>query len=372
MVEYLTSRFRELVHKVPEDAGGFYEALSAYKTHDRLSFLSLLHEPLRELPQIVFTLRAVQYPSAIPLSLASLNLIQQTSAAFSFTIFKFFDQTGSIAEQLASVRKVYEITNIPNKIPDGRAPFPESQRTLNMGICVEFINVSFKYPGSDTYALRNTSFKIEQGQLCVIVGANGSGKSTILKLITRIYDSNEGEILICGRDIKTLKLADLRDALCVLFQDYTHFPLSIGDNIGLGDPKNAANQEKFQEAARLGGAAEFISRLPEGFDTYIDRPVQDFYSSMPEGTTTLFGRPIDYSRVRGVGDIDTFSTTTLSGGQMQRLAVSRTFMRSLVSDYADSNVGLLLFDEPSASLDLTAEHGFIHPLSYRPALMSYI
>jgi ABC-type multidrug transport system fused ATPase/permease subunit len=109
-------------------------------------------------------------------------------------------------------------------------------------------NVSFRYPGSETYALRNTSFKIKQGQLCVspllvsctgvhgrppvcdlqvIVGANGSGKSTILKLIARLYDPTEGEIFVDDRDIRTLKLADLRKALCVLFQDYTHFPLSV-------------------------------------------------------------------------------------------------------------------------------------------------
>jgi len=253
---------------------------------------------------------------------------------------------------------MYEISNIQNRIPDGQEPFPENQQTLNTGICVEFINVSFKYPGSDTYALRNTSFKIEGGQLCVIVGANGSGKSTILKLIGRIYDTTEGEILIGGKNIKMLKLSDLRRALCVLFQDYTHFPLSIQENIGLGDPENATNQEKIQEAARLGGASEFISRLPDGFETYIDRPVQDMYSNMPEGTTTLFGRPVDYSLVRSAGGMDT-SSTVLSGGQMQRLAVSRTFMRSLISE---SNVGLLLFDEPSASLDPTAEHDFFERL----------
>ena len=106
-------------------------------------------------------------------------------------------------------------------------------------------NVSFRYPGSDQYALRNVSFKLSAGQLCVstvqkhcrpsrlitacqvIVGANGSGKSTILKLIVRLYDIEEGQILIDGHDIRTLKLFDLRQAISVLFQDYTHFPLSV-------------------------------------------------------------------------------------------------------------------------------------------------
>lgn len=71
------------------------------------------------------------------------------------------------------------------------------------------------------------SFKLSAGQLCVIVGANGSGKSTILKLVARLYDAEEGQILLDGHDIRTLRLYDLRQAISVLFQDYTHFPLSV-------------------------------------------------------------------------------------------------------------------------------------------------
>ena len=112
-----------------------------------------------------------------------------------------------------------------------------------------------------------------------------------------------------------------------------------------------------EAAARLGGASSFIAKLPEGYDTYLDRPVHDYFSGIPEGTKTLFGRTVDYAAVRSAGGMPARSAggPTLSGGQMQRLAVSRTFMRSVVSE--DATVGLLLFDEPSASLDPTAEHG---------------
>ncbi|KAI0694490.1 hypothetical protein C8T65DRAFT_759402 [Cerioporus squamosus] len=216
-------------------------------------------------------------------------------------------------------------------------------------------NVSFRYPGSEQYALQNISFKLSAGQLCVIVGANGSGKSTILKLVSRLYDPEDGQILLDGHDIRTLKLFDLRQAISVLFQDYTHFPLSIRDNIALGDPSNFRNDAHVEAAARLGGASGFIEKLPDGYDTYIERPVRDYFSGIPEGTKTLFGRSIDYSAVRVAGGMAARTGgTTLSGGQMQRLAVSRTFMRSVVSE--DAKVGLLLFDEPSASLDPTAEH----------------
>ncbi|TFK38612.1 P-loop containing nucleoside triphosphate hydrolase protein [Crucibulum laeve] len=361
MWPYLLSQYQHGVNIIADRAGDFFEAASAHRTRDRLSFSSMLQDPFKELPQIVFTLRAVQYPAAIPLSLASLNLITQTTQSFTYILFNLFDETGSIADKLASVRKLYEVGNIPNRIVDGNIPFPEDTASIEQGLSIEFRNVSFSYPGStpDEWALRNVSFKIEKGQLCVIVGANGSGKSTILKLVARLYDPSEGTILINGLDIQTLRLADLRRATSVLFQDYTHFPLSIRDNIALGAPDPKPSMDDVHEAARLGGAEELVQRLPDGFDTYLERPVRDYYSGLPEGTTTLFGRPVDYSRVRGMGGMDANGGREMSGGQMQRIALSRTFMRSVVSE---TSVGLLLFDEPSASLDPTAEHDLFNRL----------
>ena len=142
----------------------------------------------------------------------------------------------------------------------------------------------------------------------------------------------------------------------MLFQNYTHFLLSVRDNTALGDPENFYNDAHVHMAARLGRASEFVGKLPEGYEAFLDRPVRDYFSGMPEGTRTLFGREIDFSGVRSAGGMASrASGPGLSGGQMQRLAVSRTFMRSVVSE--DARVGMLLFDEPSASLDPTAEHG---------------
>jgi hypothetical protein len=111
-----------------------------------------------------------------------------------------------------------------------------------------------------------------------------------------------------------------------------------------------------ERAAQLGGASELIAHLPDGFDTYLERPVRDLFSGLPDGATDLFGRKFDHGRLRRY--VDTPTDHDLSGGQMQRLAVARTFMRSLSTE---QGVGLLLFDEPSASLDPTAEHGAIYP-----------
>ena len=88
----------------------------------------------------------------------------------------------------------------------------------------------------------------------------------------------------------------------------------------MGDPHHAEDEERIRLAARLGGSEEFINKLPEGLDTYLDRPVKDYYGSLPTGTKTVFGRPVDFSAVRGAGEMSS-KTHGLSGGQMQRLAV---------------------------------------------------
>ncbi|KAI0301013.1 HlyB/MsbA family ABC transporter, partial [Multifurca ochricompacta] len=351
LAEYLTVEYRKLVDRLGNRASDFWSVYTDTRSDRVFQPMRLLRLPLNELPQIVFTLRAVQQPSSIPVSLASLHLMQRTSSSFMASVRTLLEQTGNVSDRLSALRKLYEAGNIVNKIVDGTIPFPENEQSIRDGISLEFRNVSFQYPGSQDYALRDTSFRVGPGQLCVIIGSNGSGKSTILKLVARIYDPTAGTILIDGQDIKTLRLTDLRRAMAILFQDYTHFPLSIKENIALGDPTHAHDDAAIEHAAHLGGASELIARLPDGLNTYLERPVRDHYSGLPDGTTTLFGRKVDSGRLRSF--MNTSTDHGLSGGQMQRLAVARTFMRS---SSAEKEVGLLLFDEPSASLDPTAEH----------------
>ncbi|KAH9034133.1 HlyB/MsbA family ABC transporter [Lactarius hengduanensis] len=350
LAEYLTAEYRGLADRLGGRANDFRTAYYSYSSAPTFDLSTLLSISLTELPQIIFTLQAVKKPMSIPVSLASLHLFQQSSNTFLMSIDDIFEKMGSISDQLSSLRKLYEAENIPNKVVDGTIPFPENAQSISDGISLEFRNVSFRYSGSEQYALRDVSFKVFPGQLCVIVGSNGSGKSTILQLSARIFDPTEGSILIDGHDIKTLKLVDLRRAMAILFQDYTHFPLSIRDNIGLGNPRLAGDDAAIEEAARLGGASELIARLPDGFDTYLKRPVRDQYTGLPEGTRKFLGRKVVEGRH---GFKEDTADRELSGGQMQRLAVARTFMRSSTMK---QEVGLLMFDEPSASLDPTAEH----------------
>ncbi|KAG2113033.1 P-loop containing nucleoside triphosphate hydrolase protein [Suillus discolor] len=361
--EHISARFREASQRIGHDAVEFPELRRFRSFKDCLSITFIIQETMYVLPQIVFALRVVENPMTTPLSLASFIFIKQAFNPSSNTDSSTSKMLSTLASRLSRTRDLYEIENIRNEVVDGTEPFPENQQSLANGISVEFRNVSFQYPGRDRCALRNVSFKIEAGQLCVVVGVNGSGKSTILKLISRIYDPTVGTILIDGRDIKTLKLADLRAAMSILFQDYSQFPLSMRENIGLGNPPLAHDDDKVREAARLGGAEDFVDELPEGFDTYLTRPVYDYYGDLPEGTTTLFGHPVDFSPLNLINDarISGDLGIQISRGQVQRLAISRTFMRSLVSE-TESSAGMLLFDEPSASLDPMAEHDLFERL----------
>lgn len=240
----------------------FYELLRYKSSQVAPSLSSLVLVSLRELPEVLYLLRAAEHPASIPVSIASMRLVQETTSNFVSACMGLLNESGSIAERFRKVRQLYEIENIPNSVTDGTISFPEDSRSLTSGMSVEFRsvfelprhqtecsfprrNVSFKYPGSENMVLRNVSFKLDKGQLCVrgplrsskyklfmgirqvIVGSNGSGKSTMLKLILRLYDPTEGAIFVNNQDIRTLKLANLRDCVSVLFQDYTHFPLSV-------------------------------------------------------------------------------------------------------------------------------------------------
>lgn len=157
--------------------------------------------------------------------------------------------------------------------------------------------------------------------------------------MVRLYDPTEGMILVNDQDIKTFKLTDLRESMAILFQDYTHFPLTVRrfcpnphsasrsrmtqvkDNIALGDPRNAHDETRIREAARLGGAEEFIDKMNKGFNTYLNRPVQDYWS-IPSNVNTRSGVKLDLDLFRkAIGRVEDEDSVKLSGGQMQRLAV---------------------------------------------------
>ena len=180
---------------------------------------------------------------------------------------------------------------------------------------VRFENVSFKYPGSEKYVLKNINLFIKPGESIALVGLNGAGKTTLIKLLTRLYDPTEGRITLDGTDLRDFDMKSLHQRFGVIFQDFVRYQFSVKENIGFGQIEDLDNQNRIEEAADKGGASEVVAELPEGFDTVLGRRWNRGHE--------------------------------LSGGQWQKIALSRAFMRK---------AEVLILDEPTSALDAQAEY----------------
>lgn len=178
-----------------------------------------------------------------------------------------------------------------------------------------FENVSFKYPNSKRWAIRNLSFHLRAGEKMALVGENGAGKTTLIKLLARLYEPTEGRILLDGKDIRSYDLKELRKAIGVIFQDYIRFQLKVSENIAIGNIGFREELDRIEEAADKSMANTVVENLPEGYDQMLGKLFKD-----------------------GV---------ELSGGQWQKVALARAYMR---------DAQLLILDEPTSALDARAEH----------------
>ena len=218
---------------------------------------------------------------------------------------------GQIYTNTLFLEHVFDFLDRRNRMVDPAepAPFP---RTFEEGIRIE--DVTFTYPGSTEPALENFSLFIPVGKVVAIVGENGAGKSTFFKLLCRFYDPDTGRVTIDGQDLRTFAQADLRRHISAMFQFAMKYQMTAKENIGVGDIDGDTSMERIVEAARSGGAHEFISRLHNGYDTILGR---------------------------------WFATgTELSGGEWQRVALSRAFLR---------RAPLVILDEPTSFMDSWAE-----------------
>lgn len=186
-------------------------------------------------------------------------------------------------------------------------------------------DVTFTYPSSKSSlpALCDVSFTIKPGQLVVIVGANGSGKTSLVKLLTRLYNPTSGDIMVDGQPASSFKLKDLRKATVVLSQDHTLFPLSILENIGLGRPDLKLDESKVQAAAVKGGAAGLVERLDAKYATVL-HPVSTKGSLGVDKNHPLHKLEDDQEKRTDVSGEQVYNTfveyTDLStGGERQRL-----------------------------------------------------
>lgn len=180
---------------------------------------------------------------------------------------------------------------------------------------LEFKNVSFKYPSAEKYSLKNVSLKINKGETTAVVGINGAGKTTFVKLLLRFYDATDGEILYNGINIKEYDIDDLRNRFATVFQDYKNFALSVNENVIC-----RICDEEDKKIAR---------------DALIKSGVYDKIMTLSNGADTVLTREFDEN---GAG---------LSGGESQKMATARMFAK---------NFDIAILDEPSSALDPIAEY----------------
>ena len=216
---------------------------------------------------------------------------------------------GGMRNNASFLAQVFEFLDIPNNMYQGSLTV-EKRRDRKYE--VEFHNVSFKYPGSENYALRNVNMKFEIGKRLAVVGMNGSGKTTFIKLLCRLYDPTEGEILLNGIDIRKYNYIEYMMLFSVVFQDFKLFALKIGENVA---SKVTYDDERVIDSLKKSGFAEKLSELQNGIETYLYK---------------------DYDK----------DGVNVSGGEAQKIAIARAL-------YKDAP--FIILDEPTAALDPIAE-----------------
>ncbi len=243
------------------------------------------------------------------ISLSELAVLSSTMVAATWILIGLFDNIVETMKNGLFVNNLKTFIEYEEKIPedwDGLIPEP----VINS---IEFRNVSFSYK-DNKYALKNLSFSIIGKSTVAVVGHNGAGKSTIIKLLFRLYDPTEGEILVNGRNIKEYNLRAYRQLFAAAFQDYKVLALSIKDNVLMGH-KVENEDAAVIEALKKSGVYEKVESLPKGINTILTKEFDE------EGAI-------------------------LSGGQYQKIVVARAFVR---------NSPIKVFDEPSSALDPIAE-----------------
>lgn len=226
------------------------------------------------------------------------------------SIYAIVDNVSGLAQAARQQMSTLELLEIEDEMYKGKLPM---EKRSDGQYQVEFRNVSFKYPGTENWALKDFSLKLTVGEKLAIVGMNGSGKTTMIKLLCRLYDPQEGEILLNGVDIRKFKQDEYCGLFSVVFQDYMLFPFPLGENVAVNGEYEAEKVERCLNDADFG---ERLKTLENGMDTYLYKDYDD----------------------NGV---------EISGGEAQKIAIARAI-------YKDAP--FILLDEPTAALDPLAEY----------------
>ncbi|MFD8564998.1 ABC transporter ATP-binding protein [Streptosporangium canum] len=218
-------------------------------------------------------------------------------------------------------RNYRDIASLPHDLPVVERPVP----VLPLQAAIRFEDVWFRFSDEGAWVLRGVNLTIPAGATTALVGENGAGKSTIIKLLCRFYDPCKGRILWDESDIRSFDLADYRTHLGAVFQDFMEYDLTARENVGLGDVSRITDMGLITEAALQADLHDDLAALPQGYETTLSLVF------LPDTDTD-----------------DPRNGYTLSGGQWQRIALARSLMRH--------DIDLLVLDEPSSRLDAEAEH----------------
>jgi ATP-binding cassette subfamily B protein len=246
------------------------------------------------------------------MTVGTLTFLTGAIAGASSNLQMIFSTFSSIADQSLFLTDLLEffalqplVTSKPNAL---RAPRPIQQG-------IEFRDVSFSYPGSMRLVLKNLNLRVMPGERIALIGENGEGKTTIVKLITRLYDPTAGSVHVDGIDLREYDLEDYSSQIAVIFQDFMRYDMTAWENIAMGQISERKNLARIELAAKKSLAESVIGKLPLGYDQMLGR---------------RFETGVD-----------------LSGGEWQRVALARAYLR---------DAQLLVLDEPTAALDARSEH----------------
>jgi len=227
------------------------------------------------------------------------------------TLQSLFAGLGSLYEDNLFLSNLTDFLNIEDRVVAPSKP-RSTPHPIREGI--EFRSVTFAYPQGARPVLQEVSMRVRPGEMVALVGSNGSGKTSLVKLLCRLYDPDEGSVTLDGIDLRNLDPVEYRRRIGVVFQDYAKYSLSAMDNIGFGDAARLDSSDQIRHAARMAGVDQVLEGLPRGYDTLLGR-------LFPEGEE-------------------------LSTGEWQKVALARAFF---------SDTDLLVVDEPTSALDAEAE-----------------
>jgi len=246
------------------------------------------------------------------LTIGDLTFFMGSFARMRTLLDNIFNRFSSIGEGALYLKDLFSFLELKPSIssPEKSKRFPNP---IQHGFVFE--NVGYKYPGTEQWAVHNLSFTLMPKEKLALVGENGAGKTTIVKLLARLYDPTEGRILLDGIDLKEYNIDEIRSEIGVIFQDFVKYQFTAGENIGVGRTEDMDDFNRIVNASEMSLANTVIEKLPEKYQQMVGK---------------RFSSGVD-----------------LSGGEWQKLALGRAYMR---------NAQVIILDEPTAALDARAEH----------------